>query len=125
MTRSRVRIVYLVAWLIAVGGTLRYLEFILGHTSRWAIFCLLAAFYILLVLVPWLSRRSPWIVHIYIAVQTGLLVALTVVTTIEDYAAIPFMSLILIAMAIFPPRIGLRWMLRLVFPLSRSGFVDP
>jgi signal transduction histidine kinase len=34
---------------------------------------------------------------------------LIVVTTIEDFAALPFMSLILIAMTTFPPRIGFRW----------------
>jgi K+-sensing histidine kinase KdpD len=92
-----------------LGGTLRYLEYILGHASRWAIVGLLAAFYILLALAPRLSRHSSRFVHLYLAVQTCILVALTVVTTIEDFAAIPFMSLILIAMIILPPRIGLRW----------------
>jgi signal transduction histidine kinase len=47
--------------------------------------------------------------HLYLAVLTCILVALTVVTTIEDFAAVPFMSLILLAMTIFPPRVGFRW----------------
>jgi signal transduction histidine kinase len=47
--------------------------------------------------------------HLYLAVQTGILVALTIATTIEDFAAIPFMSLILVAMTIFPPKIAFRW----------------
>lgn len=109
MTRHRSRIVYLVAWLVALGGTLRYLGFILEHPSRWIILGLLAAFFALLAIVPWLSRRPHKYVHLYLAVQTCILIALTVVTTIEDFAALPFMSLILLAMTIFPPKIGFRW----------------
>ena len=109
MTRSRSRIVYLVAWLLALGGTLRYLAFILDHPSRWAILGLLAAFFVLLALAPLVSRRSPRYMHLYLAVQTGILIALTIATTIEDFAAIPFMSLILVAMTIFPPKIAFRW----------------
>ena len=123
MTRRRERIVYLVAWLIALGGTLRYLEYILDHASRWATFGVLAAFYVLLALAPWLSRRSSGFVHFYLAVQTCLLVALTTVTTIEDFAAIPFMSLILIAMTLFPPKIGLRWIAAFVLILVASMIV--
>jgi hypothetical protein len=109
MARHRSRIVYLVAWLVALGGTLRYLGYILSHPGRWAILGLLAAFFVLLALVPWLSRRPKRYMHLCFALQTCILVALTVVTTIEDFAALPFMALILIAMTVFPPRIGFRW----------------
>jgi signal transduction histidine kinase len=109
MTRRRARIVYLVAWLLALGGTLRYLEYILGHPSRWVILGLLAAFFVLLAIAPWLARRSQRYMHLYLAVQTSILVASTIATTIEDFAALPFMSLLLIAMTIFPPKIGFRW----------------
>jgi signal transduction histidine kinase len=47
--------------------------------------------------------------HLYLAIQTGILVALTVTTTIEDFAALPFMSLILIAMTVLLPKTGFRW----------------
>jgi signal transduction histidine kinase len=109
MARRRTLVVYIVAWLVALGGTLRYLEYILEQPSRWAILGLLVAFFVLLAIAPWLSRRSPQYMHLYLAVQTCILVALTGVTTIEDFAAIPFMSLILLAMIIFPPKIGFRW----------------
>jgi signal transduction histidine kinase len=109
MARHRARIAYAVTWILALGGTLRYLEYILDHPSRWAILGLLAAFFLLLGIAPWLARSSPRYMHLYLAVQTCILVALTVVTTIEDFAAIPFMSLILIAMIIFPSRIAFRW----------------
>ena len=79
MTRHRERTVYLVAWLIALGGTLRYLGYILNHPSRWAIFGLLAVFYVLLTLAPWLSSRSPRFMRFCLAVQTCILVALTMV----------------------------------------------
>jgi signal transduction histidine kinase len=109
MARRRSQITYLVAWLIALGGTLRYLGYILEQPSRWLVLGLLALFFVLLTFAPLLSSRSPRYTHLYLAVQTGLLVALTIATTIEDFAAIPFLSLILIAMTVFPPKIGFRW----------------
>jgi signal transduction histidine kinase len=115
--------VYLVAWLIALGGTLRYLEYILDHPSRWVILGLLAVFFALLAIQPWLSRRFQQYMHPYLAVQTGILVALTAVTTIEDFAAIPYMSLILLAMLSFPPKIGFRWIGILVVILVVSMIV--
>jgi signal transduction histidine kinase len=120
MARHRARIAYLVAWLLALGGTLRYLEYILDHPSRRAILCLLAAFFLLLAIAPWLARRSPRYMHLFLALQTCILVALTIVTTIEDFSAIPFMSLILIAMTIFPPRIAFRWIGAFIFILLVS-----
>jgi signal transduction histidine kinase len=109
MARRTTRIAYVVAYLVAIGGTLRYLGYILDHQSRWVILSLLAAFFALLAIGPWLSRRSRRYVHLYLAVQTCILVALTIVTTIEDFAALPFMSLTLLAMTIFPPKVGFRW----------------
>lgn len=122
MTR-RSQITYLVAWLIALGGTLRYLGFILEQPSRWVILGLLALFFALLAFVPLLYRRPPRDTHLFLAVETGILVALTIATTIEDFAAIPFMSLILIAMSIFPPKIGFRWIGTFVFILVVCMFV--
>ncbi|MFC2015453.1 sensor histidine kinase [Chloroflexota bacterium] len=109
MARHKTLVVYAVAWLLALGGTLRYLGYILSHPSRWAILGLLALFFVLLAIQPWLSRRSQQYMHAYLAVQTCILVALTIATTIEDFAAIPFLSLILLAMTFFSPRIGFRW----------------
>jgi signal transduction histidine kinase len=83
--------------------------YFVDHPSRWAIFSLLAAFYALLAVVPWLYRRSQSYVHLYLAVQTIILSGLAIVTTIEDVVALPFLSLILLAMTVLPPRIGFRW----------------
>jgi signal transduction histidine kinase len=109
MVRHRPLIVYLVACLAALGSTLRYMWYFVDHPSRWAIFGLLAAFYVLLAVVPWLYRRSQLYVHLYLAVQTFILGGLAIVTTIEDVVALPFLSLILLAMTVLPPRIGFRW----------------
>jgi signal transduction histidine kinase len=102
-------IVYLVAWLGALGSTLRYTGHFVGHPSQWTIFGLLAAFYILLAAFPWVSRRSQPYLHLYLTVQSGILVALTLVTTIEDVLALPFLSLILLSMNVLPPKIGFAW----------------
>jgi signal transduction histidine kinase len=47
--------------------------------------------------------------HFYLVVATCILVALTVATTIEDFAALPFMSLTLLVMTAFPARTAFRW----------------
>jgi hypothetical protein len=101
--------VYVVAWLLALAGTLRYLGYILVHPSRWLILGLLATFFVVLATGPWAFRRPQKYMHLYLGVLTCILVALTMVTTIEDFAAIPFMSLILLAMTRFPQKIGFRW----------------
>jgi signal transduction histidine kinase len=69
----------------------------------------LAAFFIVLATGSWLFRRPQKYMHFYLAVLTCILIALTSATTIEDFAAVPFMSLILLAMTIFPPKVGFRW----------------
>ena len=109
MTRYRVHIVFIVAWLLALAGTLRYLGYILGHPSRWLILGLLATFFAALAAGPWIFSRPHKYMHIYLAALACILVALTIGTTIEDFAAIPFMSLILLAMTRFPPKVGFRW----------------
>jgi signal transduction histidine kinase len=84
----------------------------------------LAAFFMSLTIQPWLSRRFRRYMHLYLAVQTLILVALTAVTTIEDFAALPFMSLLLVAMIVFPPKVGFRWIgiFLAILLLSMIGF---
>jgi signal transduction histidine kinase len=127
MANHRARIAYLVACLAAVCGTLRYLGFILSHPARWAILGLLAAFFLLLAAFPWVSRRLPRYMNLYLVVATCFLVALTVTTTIEDFAAIPFLSLTLLVMTLFPAKTGFRWiggfLVILVASMVGYGFV--
>jgi signal transduction histidine kinase len=47
--------------------------------------------------------------HLYLAVQTCILLALTFVSGIEDVAGIPFLALILLAMNVLPPKSGFPW----------------
>jgi signal transduction histidine kinase len=109
MARQRSLIAYLIACVFALGSTLRYAGYILDRPSRWAAFGPMAAFLGLVALGPWLTRRSQRRTHIYLAVQTCLLLALTAISTIEDVAGIPFLALILLAMTVFPPSTGFRW----------------
>jgi signal transduction histidine kinase len=109
MSRWKTPILYLVAYLLAIGSTLRYYEYLSTRPRPWLIGGLLAVFFLLLVLEPWLSRRRPRSAHLYLAAQTCVLLALAPATRIEDVFAIPFMSLTLQAMHLLPPRIGLRW----------------
>lgn len=109
MARNKGLIVHVVAYLLAIAGTLRYIEFFLVHPYRWLIFSLLAVFFLLLTIGSRLSRLSHRYMHLYLVVQMCIPIALTNITTIEDFVALPFLSLILQAMHVLPPRIGFRW----------------
>jgi signal transduction histidine kinase len=98
-----------VAYLLAVGSTLRYYEHLRKQPRLWLIVGLLAAFFLLLALEPWTSQRFPRSVNLYLAVQTCILVALAPATGIEDVYAVPFVSVLLQAMHRLPSRVGFRW----------------
>jgi signal transduction histidine kinase len=109
MTRHRTLITYLAAYFFAIGAAIRYLSTFRGHPSQWTIAALLAAFLTLMSIEPWLTRRSHWYTHLYLAVQTGIIIALSLTTPNADFFALLFISLTLQAMHVFPPRIGFRW----------------
>jgi signal transduction histidine kinase len=121
LTGDKTKVTYLVAYLLAIGAPLRYLGYILTLPARWIALGLLAAFLVLAAVEPWLSRRSHRHIHLYLAVQTCILIALSLITTIEDFFGIPFMSLILQSMNVFPARVGFRWII--VFAVITSVFV--
>ena len=58
MVRYKSLIAQLIAYSLAVGSTLRYADYFRSHPSRETVALLLAAFFLLLVAEPWLSRRS-------------------------------------------------------------------
>jgi signal transduction histidine kinase len=109
MARQRTLITYLAAYFFAIGATVRYLNTYRGQPSFWTITGLLAAFLLLMAIEPWLTRRSHRFTHLYLAVQTGIIVALSLTTPDADYFSLLFISLTLQAMHVFPPRIGFRW----------------
>jgi len=109
MARQRTLITYLAAYFFAIGAAVRYLSTFRGQPSFWTITGLLAVFLLLMSIEPWLTRRSHRFTHLYLAVQTGIIIALSLTTPDADWFALLFISLTLQAMHVFPPRIGFRW----------------
>jgi signal transduction histidine kinase len=109
MARHRTLITYLAAYFFAIGAAIRYLSTFRGHPSQWTITGLLAAFLLLMSIEPWLTRRSHRLTHFYLAVQTGIIIALSLTTPDADFFSLLFISLSLQTMHVFPPRIGFRW----------------
>jgi len=109
MARQRTLITYLAAYFFAIGAAIRYLSSFRGQPSFWTITGLLAAFLLLMSIEPWLTRRSHRFTHLYLAVQTGIIIGLSLITPDADWFALLFISLTLQAMHVFPPRIGFRW----------------
>jgi signal transduction histidine kinase/FixJ family two-component response regulator len=115
MARRRTLITYLAAYFFAISTALRGLiryRFLLmyrGLLARGRVVGLLAAFFLLLVIEPWLTRRSRRYTHIYLAVQTGIISALLLTRPYEDFFAVLFATLSLQAIHVFPPRTGFGW----------------
>jgi signal transduction histidine kinase len=109
MARHRTLITYLVAYLVAIGTAIRYLNAYRGDPYQWTVAGLLGVFFLLLVIEPWLSRRSRRYSHLYLAVQTGITVTLSLIPPNLDYFSILFVTLVLQAVHVFPPRTGFRW----------------
>jgi signal transduction histidine kinase len=114
MARRRTLITYVIIYFFAISTAIRGLIHFQGRTYQWLVTGLLTAFFLLLVIEPWLTRRSPGYTHLYLAVQTAIAAALLFIPAdpiITDYFAVLFMSLTLQAMRIFPPRTGFRWII--------------
>jgi signal transduction histidine kinase len=109
MARKKTLITYLGIYFFAISTAIRFLSKLGGDPSQWIVTSLLGAFFLLLAIEPWLSRRSRRYSHLYLAVQTGIVVALAILPPQNDFFASLFFSLSLQAMYIFSPRTGFRW----------------
>ncbi len=109
MARHRTLITYLAAYFFAIGAAIRYLNTFRGQPSFWTIAGLLAAFLLLMSTEPWLTRRSHRFTQLYLVVQTGIIIALSLTTPDADFFSLLFISLSLQTMHVFPPGIGFRW----------------
>jgi len=116
MTRRKTLITYLIAYFFTIATALRYLS--LSGTQpekvpsdiRWALALSFAAFFLLLVIEPWLSRLSPRYTHLYLVVQSVIAAIISLLTPGVDYFSALFLSLVLQAMLVFRLGIGLRWL---------------
>jgi signal transduction histidine kinase len=116
MARRKTLVTYLIAYFFTIATALRYLSLSGSQPEkvpsdiRWALALSLAAFFMLLVFEPWLSRRSPRYTHLYLVVQSVIVSIVSLLTPGVDYFSALFLSLILQAMLVFPLGIGLRWL---------------
>ena len=115
MARRKPLVTYLIAYFFAIGTAFRYQSLGRNEPSRWTVTVqwtiagLFAAFFLLLVIEPWLTRRSQRYTHLYLAVQTVIISVLSLITPDVDYFSALFLSLAVQAMYIFPLRTGFRW----------------
>jgi signal transduction histidine kinase len=119
ITRRKTLVTYVLAWCVAIGTALRYLsrsriypESVPPDVLR-ALAVLFALFFALLLIEPWLTRRSLRYAHIYLLAQSVIVVAVSVMTPEVDYFATLIMALVIQAMVILPLRIALRWLVGL------------
>jgi signal transduction histidine kinase len=112
MARYRTLITYVIIYFFAISTAIRGLIHFQGRTSQWLVTGLLAAFFLLLTIELWLSRRSPWYTYLYLAIQTPIIAILLLIPAASittDYFAALFIPLTLQAMRVLPPRTGFRW----------------
>ena len=73
MARHRTLITYLAAYFFAVGTAVRTLDRFRDDPSLPFISSLLVIFLLLIVVEPWLSRRSQRYTYLYLIVQIGMI----------------------------------------------------
>jgi len=125
MARQRTLITYLAAYFLAIGTAIRFLSDFRDQPSLWTITGLLVAYLLLLAIEPWLSRRSHRYTHLYLAVQTAIIIALSFTTPDVDYFSMLFISLTLQAMHVLPPRTGFRWVAAFTVIMAILMFQGP
>jgi signal transduction histidine kinase len=115
MARRKTLVTYLIAYFFTIGTAFRYLSLGRNEPFRWTVAVqrtiagLFVAFFLLLVLEPRLTRRSRRYTHVYLAVQTVIISALSLITPSVDYFSALFLSLAVQAMYVFPLGTGSRW----------------
>ena len=109
MACNKTLVTYLIIFFIAIASALRFLMYYRGQPFQWTVTGLLAAFLLLLVVEPWLTRRSHRYTHLYLVVQTGITVALALVPPRFDFFAPLYITLTLQAMHVFRARTGFQW----------------
>jgi signal transduction histidine kinase len=111
LIRHKTLLFYLAFYPLLAAVALRALvtHFSMSHPLRWVVAGLLLAFVGLLSSESWLTRRYPWYPHLYLAMQTGLVLSLLLLPPYLDYFATLLIPLSAQAMFFFPQRTGLAW----------------
>jgi len=129
MAHRRTLITYLLALVFVASTAFRGLERYRGLPAQDRFASLLAAFTLLFVIEPWLSRRSHRYTIFYLIVQTGITCAIFLTRPYFDYMVTPFFALSLQALHVFPPGKALRWIglftaITAVFMLHAFGWSE-
>jgi len=111
VARSKYTLFYLLSFLVLLAVAIRGLGFyvLANHPARSIAAVLLLAFTILLVVEPWLRVRAPWSLHLYLALQTGILLALLLLPPHQDFFAALWLPLSAQAMLVLPRPASFRW----------------
>jgi len=109
MAWRRIRIIDLVVFLLFAGVALRGLRDHASSDYQWAVAALLSLYLLLRISRPWLERRFTGYSHVYFALQTGLVVALSLLPPRVDYFVILYIPLSIDAMSLFSQRVAFQW----------------
>jgi len=109
ITRHKTLVIYLAAYFFTVSIALRYLFYYQNDASLIKVTSLLAAFLILLIIQTLLRDRSRLYTHILLAVQTGILVVLSLLPPRLDFYSTLSVTLALQAVYVFSGKIAFRW----------------
>lgn len=112
MNRYRTLWFYLCLYLIFAATALRGVADFFGNNwpQRWWIAALLALVGGLLLLEPWLTRRSRAVTIVYLGSQTALIFSLTIQPPFLDYFLLLYVILSAQAMFLLSPHRGLAWL---------------
>jgi signal transduction histidine kinase len=102
-------ITYLGIYFFAASTAVRLISSLRGDPFLWPVSALLAVSLTLMALEPWLFRRSRLHTHLYLAVQTALVLLLAMLPPASDYFGTLFFSLALQAVLALPVRVAFRW----------------
>jgi signal transduction histidine kinase len=107
--RHRTLITYLAAYFFGVSTFLRYLDGYLHQPYQWAVIGLLSAFLILSALEPLLSRRSRLYTHLYLGIQSGIIMTVALMPHRDDWFSNLYIVLTLQAAHVLPSKTAFRW----------------
>ena len=109
ITRHKTLVIYLAAYFFAISISLRYLFYYQNDTSLIKVASLLATFLILLVIQTLLRGRPQLYTHFILAVQTGILVILSLLPPRLDFYSSLSVTLALQAVYVFSGKTAFRW----------------
>ena len=119
MAWHKIKILDVVTYLVFAGVALRGLSGNSDHPLHGGEVALLLAFLLLRVSEAWLGRRLAWYPYPYFALQTCLIIALSLMPPYVDYFVVLYVPLSVDAMAWFSPRPAYLWIG--IFCLATAG----